>query len=202
MKSVTQPPGHTTRLQEALSLAVDDEQVRERIIEHTCDRLRIKASRMLGRFPKVRRWAETDDVLQNSLIRLHRALAEVKPTSARQFYGLAAMQIRRELIDLARKFDGAEGIGANHQTDDGELIRQSSSPPVEPDTLEAWGKFHNEVESLPAEQREVVELIWYNGISQPQAAEILGVSLATVKRRWQAARLKLFDLLKETDFQS
>lgn len=38
-------------------------------------------------------------------------------------------------------------------------------------------------------------LLWYEGLSQPEAAAALGVSLATVKRRWQAARLALYDLL-------
>ncbi|MCD0463070.1 LamG-like jellyroll fold domain-containing protein [Roseiconus lacunae] len=99
---------HTTELQNWLNLANAEGELRAEIIEHTLDRLRVLASKMLGRFPRVRRWAETDDVLQDSIIRLHRALAEVRPESPRQFYGLAATQIRRELIDLARKHDGPE----------------------------------------------------------------------------------------------
>lgn len=46
------------------------------------------------------------------------------------------------------------------------------------------------------EQREIVNLLWYEGLSQPEAAAVLGVSLATVKRRWQAARLALYQKLK------
>ena len=74
---------------------------------------------MLGRFPNVRRWADTDDVLQNAQLRLLHALETVRPDSTRRFFGLAAKQIRWELIDLARHFYGAEGIGANHASKGG-----------------------------------------------------------------------------------
>lgn len=149
---------------------------------------------------RVRRWAETDDVLQNSLIRLHRSLAEVRPESARQFYGLATTHIRRELIDLARKHFGAEGIGANHHTDGG-IAAENKPHDAEPETVEAWAKFHEVVEALPEPEREVVNLLWYEEMSQPEAAEVLGISLATVKRRWQSARIRLSETLERDAFQ-
>jgi DNA-directed RNA polymerase specialized sigma24 family protein len=39
-------------------------------------------------------------------------------------------------------------------------------------------------------------LLWYEGLTQPEAATVLGVSLKTVKRRWQDARLFLFEAMK------
>lgn len=149
---------------------------------------------------RVRRWAETDDVLQNSLIRLHRSLAEVRPESPRQFYGLATTQMRRELIDLARKHFGAEGVGANHHTDGG-INAENQANTAEPETIEAWAKFHEQVESLPDQEREVVNLLWYEEMTQPEAAEILGISLATLKRRWQSARIRLSEALNDEDFR-
>jgi len=47
------------------------------------------ARRMLKSYGHVQRWSDTDDVLQNSLLRLHRALATVKPESVRKYYGLS-----------------------------------------------------------------------------------------------------------------
>ena len=189
--------GHTTRLHYWLAdFNSGDTDAREAIIEHTCERLRIRTRQMLCGYPTVKRWSETDDVLQNAMVRLHRSLAQVKPESPRQFYGLAATQIRRELIDLARHFAGAEGIGANHHTDDGEGISQSTDTGHEPETTERWTEFHEAVEQLPNEQRAAVDLLWYEGISQPEAARVLEVSLATLKRRWQAARLQLSEQLK------
>lgn len=149
---------------------------------------------------RVRRWAETDDVLQNSLIRLHRSLSEVRPESPRQFYGLATTHMRRELIDLARKHFGAEGVGANHHTDGG-IASENKPNSAEPETIEAWVMFHEQVEALPDQEREVVNLLWYEEMTQPEAADVLGVSLATVKRRWQAARLRLSESLNGEDFQ-
>ncbi len=56
---------------------------------------------MLRDYPRVKRWEDSDDVLQNALIRLLQALAAVKISTAKDFYALAALQIRRELLDLA-----------------------------------------------------------------------------------------------------
>src|ERR1700719_3893809 len=59
---------------------------------------------MLRDFPGVHRWELTDDVLQNAVVRLCRALGEVRPPTAADFFRLAAAQIRRELLDLARRY--------------------------------------------------------------------------------------------------
>ena len=40
-----------------------------------------------------------------------------------------------------------------------------------------------------------LDLLYYQGLTQAEAAEVLGVSERTVKRRWQAARLALHDAL-------
>ncbi len=194
--------GHTTGLQRWLDLArIEDADFRNEIIEHACERLRMLTHQMLRRFPGVRRWSETDDVLQNAMLRLHRALAEVKPDSTGQFYGLAATQIRRELIDLARHYYGAEGRGANHHSDGGRLLEVIADECSRPESLEGWATFHETIERMPEEQRSAVDLIWYEGLSQPEAAEVLGVSLATLKRRWQAARLALYEVLSNHEFE-
>ena len=97
-------------------LASGDLEARDRIIEITSGRLRILASRMLSRFPSVRRWEDTDDVFQNAVMRLHRALAAVQPDSPRAIMALAATQLHRELIDLARRYRGPMSFEANHAT--------------------------------------------------------------------------------------
>jgi RNA polymerase sigma-70 factor (ECF subfamily) len=108
---------------------------------------------------------------------------------------LAATQIRRELIDLARKFSGAMGVGKNHESDFSEAVPRHQSVDLKPENLEAWAKFHETIGKLNDDQKQIVELLWYEGMSQPQAAKVTGVSLATVKRRWQASRLFLSEQL-------
>src|ERR1051326_6467529 len=70
-------------------------------------RLERLARKMLRKFPAVQQFAQTDDVLQNALMRLLRALEQVRPNSVSDFFGLAAEQMRRELLDLARHFHGS-----------------------------------------------------------------------------------------------
>lgn len=191
------PAGHTTRLNGWLAdLRRGDVTARNEVVAHACDRLRTLTARMLRSFKRVRRWAETDDVLQNALLRLHRALVEVQPETPRQFYALAAQQIRRELLDLARQQYGPEGIGTNYDTDSGIAAEKQSTPADEPHDLDGWTRFHEQVEKLADDQREVFDLLWYEGLTQPEAATVLGVSLKTVKRRWQDARLFLFEAMK------
>jgi len=189
--------GHTQRLRDLLDLARQDQvDARNEIIEHACERLRVLTRKMLKNYPRVKRWSETDDVLQNAMIRLHRSLAEIQPETPRQFYGLATTQIRRELIDLARHHYGAQGNGANHHSDGGETVGKQIGG-GEPESLESWSRFHEAVENLPEDQREVVNLLWYEAISQPDAAALLEISLATLKRRWQSARITLGQLIEE-----
>src|SRR5437667_8273767 len=104
-------------MQELLPRAVaGDDAAVDALLRHCGDRLTFLTRRMLGDFQRVRRWAETDDVLQNALVRLVGALRSVKPQTTRDFLALASLQIRRELIDLARHYYGPEGIGAHHDS--------------------------------------------------------------------------------------
>ena len=54
-----------------------------------------------------------------------------------------------------------------------------------------WTEFHEQIEALPEEEREVFNLVWYQQLTHEQAAEVLGVTTRTVRRRWQDARYRL-----------
>src|SRR5947208_1773826 len=98
-------------------LAAGDASATDRLIEHSLRRLYRLAHHLLrARFPHVRRWYETDDVVQAAAVRLSRALKAVKPASPRDFLNLAGVQIRRELTDLARHEYGPEGPGRHHDS--------------------------------------------------------------------------------------
>jgi RNA polymerase sigma factor (sigma-70 family) len=192
--------GQTTEAGDLLSrLRAGDLSARASLIVLAQGRFAALARAMLRRYPHVRRWEETDDLLQVALMRLHRSLVEVRPEDVPHFDNLAATQIRRELIDLARSYHGPEGIGANHHTDaadPGVRLARVTEASGQPESLEEWTAFHEAVERLPDEERRVMDLLWYRGLTHAQAAESLGVATKTVQRRWASARLMIRDALK------
>jgi RNA polymerase sigma factor (sigma-70 family) len=193
----------STMLQACLDrLAAGDNKARAELLEHASCRFRKLASHMIKDFARVRRWVDTDDVFQGALMRLWRALEQVKPASVIDFSRLAALEIRRELLDLARSYYGPHGHGANVQPHNAagdsrpnQLAAQSDST-LNPARLALWTEFHDQVEKLPDPERQVFDLLWYQGLTQKEAAALLGVSVPTVKLRWQAARLELCRRLK------
>jgi RNA polymerase sigma-70 factor (ECF subfamily) len=186
-------------------LAAGDPTARDELIAATNKRLIPLARKLLGGFARLRRWEQTDDVLQNALLRLHRSLEQTAPSDPRRYFGLAAAMIRRELLDMARHYYGPHGPAAHHASR-GRASRakpsstRSSRPAAAPDSADPrrqaeWTEFHRLVDRLPAAEREVFDLLWYHGLSQKAAAEVLQVSLRTVKRLWQSARLQLHALM-------
>jgi len=199
------PSSQTLHVQACLDrIRGGDEAARGELLNCACERLRNLARKMLKGYPNVRRWEQTDDVLQNAAIRLHRTLQQLPVQTSLDFFRLAALHVRRELLDLARRYYGPQGQGAHHATwgpDDSSTTQSDSGlappdPSGEPARLAAWGEFHRQIGALPDEEREVFDLIWYQGLSQAEAAELLNVSERTIKRRWQAARLRLHEALE------
>jgi RNA polymerase sigma-70 factor (ECF subfamily) len=60
----------------------------------------------------------------------------------------------------------------------------------------AW-RVHRALEELTPNERAVIELAYWSGLSQSEVAEYLGIPLGTVKTRTRAALARLADLLEE-----
>ena len=198
----------TTVLVQLLERAhAGDRAALDELVRSFQSRLEQLARKMLQKYPGVGRWVEVEDILQASLLRLLRALESVRPESTRAFFGLAAEQMRRELLDLARHFYGPLGVGANHASvgDNPVGSPQAFDPPdPENDTsdLERWCQFHQEVAKLPAQEREAVGLIYYHGWTQAQVAELFQVNVRTVRRWWEIALVTLHRELKDDEEDS
>lgn len=157
----------------------------------TTGRLEMLARRMLRNYPRVRAWADACDIVSGAAMRLLNALRTIQPASTRGYFTLSALQIRRELLTLTRRFstyhlaqpDGLDEIPAQPAGSDADLAR--------------WARFHEAVERLPADLREVVSLTFYHGWTQPRIADLFGVDEQTVRRRWLAACERLRDQLGE-----
>jgi RNA polymerase sigma-70 factor (ECF subfamily) len=199
---MSQPP-IPTQVQNCLDRWAQGEQAaRDELLALASDWLRRLARVMLRDYPRVGRWEQTDDVLQNSLLRLWRALEGVRPATPREFCGLATLQIRRELVDLARHYFGPLGLGAHHATEPSPGAEAPAAPnpaagsSYSPARLAAWTDFHDQVAGLPADLRAAFEARWYLNLPYDEAAELLAVSVSTVIRHYQAACRKLNEVFK------
>ena len=199
------PPADTCQL---VAMAQgNDPAAFDALIYHVSQRLCAITRRMLASYPQVRRWEQTDDVLQEVLLRLNRSLREVKPQNTAAFFGLAVTLLRRTLIDLSRHYYGVYGMGTRHdsraagvvdeQPDVGQL--RFSEPLSE---LDDWTAFHQAIERLPEVERETFSLKWYAGLSHVQIAQWLGISERTVIRRLISARTLLSGWLADSPDQS
>jgi RNA polymerase sigma-70 factor (ECF subfamily) len=186
-------------------LKAGDRSARDELIRHASKQLRHLAGKMMQKYDRLRRWVDSDDILQNATLRLLRALDSVPVNTEQEFFSLAALQIRRELLDMCRHYFGPQGEAANHESvcleeSAGDDLRPGCEP-VATNSDQAgqsfWTDFHKQAESMPVGERCVFELIWYHGLTQGEAAVILGLSPAKVKRLWVAARQHLKEALGE-----
>lgn len=188
----------TQQIQSCLDdLRNGDEKALDKLFRYAYARLLDRAHHMLRDYPGVRLREKTGDVLNEASLRLLPALQVLKPATVKDFFGLAALHIRRRLIDLARHYKGKvahavslENAGGSERLAPGLDVPAPESPSSS-DRLELWAKFYEQVEILPVEEREVFDQLGVLGITQEEAAEVLGISLATLTRRWQKVRRKL-----------
>jgi RNA polymerase sigma-70 factor (ECF subfamily) len=192
-----EPTFHTTLLHHYLDgIRIGDRQAGEALAQAILGRMQRLARCMLRDFPTLRGWVDSDDVLQGALVRLLQSLHELRPATTRDFANLMATHMRRELLDLARRFRHRCGtVGGNDAQ--GDRLAQVPSPEAGAEQeLERWSAFHEEVARLPAEEREVVSLTFYHGWTQAQIAELFGVDERTIRRRWRSACLRLGEALR------
>jgi RNA polymerase sigma-70 factor (ECF subfamily) len=118
-----------------------------------------------------------DELLGAVAERLLKALREARPQTDRQLFALANQHMRWELNDLARRLDDqpaavelCEGIVPAPAT---------SGSGLSPDGR----RMLQAIAELPPDEREAFDLVRVQGMTQTEAAQVLGVSTATVKRR-------------------
>jgi RNA polymerase sigma factor (sigma-70 family) len=120
---------------------------------------------------------ETDEVVGAVVERLLKALGTVRPRTVREFFGLANQHMRWELNDLARRLDERPaGVELCEEVVPAPAGSDSVLTPDARRILEA-------IDGLPEDEREAFNLVRIHGLTQPEAAEVLGVSVKTVQRR-------------------
>jgi len=112
----------------------------------------------------------------------------------RHFVGIAARSMRQILVERARA-RGAQKrwAGLNRVS----LTDSIAMPADQVGLLPALDDALTRLEQIDPEQARIVELRYFAGLSIEETADALGMSPATLKRRWALARAWLFRDLSE-----
>ncbi len=110
-------------------------------------------------------------------------------TDHKHFIGIAARSMRQILVERARARGAQKRWGGMNRVT---LTASLVSPAGEDALLPALDEALARLEQIDPEQARIIELRYFVGLGIDETAEILGISPATLKRRWALARAWLF----------
>ena len=184
---------HTTAAVQRYLNALAGDQPSEPIVRALLDRSVRRLQQLCGNllYRQYRRLTlpplnlQPDELLSAVVERLLKAMRTARPETVRGFFALVNQHMRWELNDLARRLDEQPAVV---QLDEG-LV---PAPPSSDSVLTRDGRRMLEaIENLPEDEREVFGLVRVQGMTHPEAAEVLGVSPKTVQRRLNRSLLLL-----------
>jgi RNA polymerase sigma factor (TIGR02999 family) len=181
-----------TRILEAIDQG--DPSAADRLWPLVYDELRELAADRLAR-EKPGQTLQATALVHEAYLRLVDATDTKSWNSRGHFFGAAAEAMRRILVENARrKARGRHGGGLRRvELDSGCSLAE---PPPDDDLL-ALDEALDRLAALDPKRAEVVKLRFFAGLTMPEAAGAMGVSLATAERYWAFARTWLFAELKE-----
>src|SRR5262245_40092522 len=135
---------------------------------------------------------QPDEFLGAVVERLLKAMRQTRPQTVRQFFGLANQHMRWELNDLARRLEDQSSAAELRES----IVpgpAESSGSQLNPNAR----RMLDAIEGLPDDEREVFGLVRIQGMTQTEAADVLGVSAKTVQRRLRRSMLLLTGALRD-----
>jgi RNA polymerase sigma-70 factor, ECF subfamily len=171
-------------------MANDDRELAQRFASGDADSVRAMYERY-GRavhtvaYSIVRDTSTAADVVQATFVKAWRAVDSFDPR--RELGPWLYTIARRQAIDTYRRDRRVEPAET-------EAVDTVEPPPSLEATWEAW-QVRLAVDQLPEEERVVVRLAWFTGLSHPEIADQLGVPVGTVKSRSHRAHRRLATLL-------
>jgi RNA polymerase sigma factor (TIGR02999 family) len=124
------------------------------------------------------------------------AQAQVAWDGRRHFFAAAAEAMRCILIDNARRKRSVKHGGQHQRV---ELDEAWAAPAEALHDVLAVDEVLTRLAAEEPANAELVKLRYFAGLSLEEAAQVLGISLATVKRRWAYARAWLYDALRRSE---
>jgi len=134
-------------------------------------------------------------VLVNELCLGMLSRAPVHCENRSHFLHVAAQQMRRLIVDYARHRKGLKRGGSTQHFS----LDEAREHAIEIDERIAdLDDALTRLEQLDPRPASVVELRFFGGLTEPEIAGVLGISVATIKRDWEFARSWLLAQLDST----
>jgi len=124
---------------------------------------------------------------------------DVKWQNRSHFFGVAAQMMRRVLIDHAKSQQRAKRGGGAVKVSLDDPIVLSDAPDTD---LLALDEALSRLEKMDPQRGRIVELRFFGGLSNEEAAAVLNISPATVQRQWSGARAWLYHELRRVEAAS
>jgi RNA polymerase sigma-70 factor (ECF subfamily) len=132
------------------------------------------------------------DLLQQTFLQLHRARRDFDARRPlRPWLFTIALNLEREHLRRKRRKPEAS-LELEHEA-------KLASPADTSTHFAAASDLHAALERLPAQQREVIELHWFGGLSFPEVASVVGARLAATKVRAHRGYCHLRALLTSSE---
>jgi RNA polymerase sigma-70 factor (ECF subfamily) len=181
------PPAVTELLAELRS---GNDAARDRLLARVYPELRRIAARYL-RVERPNHTLETSGLIGETYLRLFGA-AEPDWKNRAHFFSAVAREMRHILVDHARARNAKKRPDAQLHISLADVDIAASQPAED---LVALDEALSDLEAVDARASRVVELRFFGGLTEPEAAEALGISISTLKRDWTFAKAWLFDRL-------
>jgi RNA polymerase sigma factor (TIGR02999 family) len=167
-----------------------DAQAREEVLPLVYDELRKLAQAYLRR-ERAGHTLETSGLIHEAFLKLL-GQEHVSWQNRSHFFGIAAQSMRRILVDYARR------RGRTKRGGEAEIVvfDEAWQAAVErPEELLALDEALERLAEVDPERARLVELRFFAGFSHEEIADLMGISLSTVERRWRLARAFLYDAM-------
>jgi RNA polymerase sigma-70 factor, ECF subfamily len=122
--------------------------------------------------------------------------ADVAWKDRAHFFAVAATQMRRILVDHARGNRAGKRGGGRVRVS---LTQVNGLVKPRDEDLLALDEALTSLERLDPRAARIVELRFFAGLGEGEAAEVLGISTSTLKRDWRSAKAWLFSRLQSLE---
>ena len=185
-------PSLTERLQQ---YSGGEREVAEAVLREVLPKLHLIATRELRRERQVAPLSPTELINEVWLRSLRHGGWQVN--SRDHFYAIAALAMRRVLVDFARQRLAQRRGGASTPA---VQLEDSMTPPaanhVDPEKVLEIGLLMERLEKRDLELARIVDMHYFAGFTLGEIADITGLTFRQVRHRWERARDWLKDRLQ------